>query len=158
MKRRHDHADDFPRQKRDLGVDALPLFVGETGVDLPSPAEQRLHESPRARADRIVDAMSEQEQRRDWIARIHAALVARLATNRFEGLVSANEARAVYLTFADADPSIDFRFLAGLWKRAGWECVDFGAVSEAPGTHARRIARFRYNPSAAERSRSTEAA
>jgi hypothetical protein len=142
---------------RDIGTDALPLFAGETGVDAPSRAQARARESGAERADRILEAMA--AQRRDWIERIHAALVDRLGANGYEGVVSANEARAVYLTFPDANPAVDYRFLAALWKQHGWELADWFGVSEAPGTHGRKIARYRYNPSAAERARhSTEAA
>jgi hypothetical protein len=144
------------KRTRDLGTDALPLFAGETGIEPPRARDVR--ESPEARRDRVIAGMGDEDKRRDWIDRIHAALVAKLARTNYDGVVSANEARSVYLAFPDADPSIDFRFLAALWRRAGWVLRDWDGKSEAPGTHCRRIARYRYDPKTAARGKTVEAA
>lgn len=139
--------------KRDLGVTGLSLFQQETGVT-PAPAR----ESGEARRDRVIAGMGEEARRKDWIDRIHAALVERLARNGYAGVVSANEARAVYLGFPDADALIDFRFLAALWKKRGWLLHDWEGKSEASGNHARRIARYRFDPRAASRTETKGAA
>lgn len=141
------------RPTHDIGTDALPLFALATGVDAPPPNADT---SGDARRERVLAAL--EDRRKDWIDRIHAGLVAQLARAGYDGVVSANEARREYLTFPDCDPAVDFRFLAALWRRRGWVQVDMDGRSTAPDNHARRIARYRYDPSAAERAARTEAA
>ena len=142
---------EYQRKPRDLGVSGLGLWQGETGITPPPPAP----DTGDARRERILSAL--EGKRRDWIDRIHAALVRQLAANGYEGVVSANEARSIFLAFpdlSDEDRATDLRFLASLWRRPGWVMLDMNGKSNADGNHARRIARFRYDPSAAERAES----
>lgn len=131
---------EFTPKRVDLGVSGLSLFQTETGVTPPRPAPA----TGEQHRDRIVSAL--EAKRKDYIDRIHAALVAEMADTFYDGMCSANDARAIYLSFPDADPSIDFRFLAALWRKPGWVQVDMDGRSNAPDNHARRIARYRYVP------------
>ena len=152
MSRYRTNDGEYQPKPRDLGTSGLSLFQAETGVTAPTPTPA----TGEQRRDRVLDAL--EAKRRDWIDRIHAALVRQLAANGYDGIVSANEARRVFATFADYDPTADLRFLPSVFRRAGWVYVDYDGVNDAPGTHGRRIMRYRYDPTAAERSASTEAA
>ena len=131
---------EFQPKRVDLGVSGLSLFQTETGVTPPKPAPA----TGEQHRDRIVSAL--EAKRKDYIDRIHRVLLTRFSLYGYDILVSANDARAIYLSFPDADPSIDFRFLAALWRKPGWVQVDMNGRSNAPDNHARRIARYRYEP------------
>ena len=148
-----EHARAAKQQPRDLGTAGLSLFQTETGVTAPTPKPA----TGEQRRDRVLDAL--EAKRRDWIDRIHAALVRQLAANGYDGLVTVNDARAVFLALpglSDEDKAADLRFFGAVWKRPGWIVADWEGRSQH--RNASRIARFRYDPNAAERLTSGEAA